>query len=719
MKRKQIEAIPIGMRSLERWVLWKKVVRNAKPTKVPFQANGKPASSTNPSHWVSFSEAVSALDDGDMDGIGFVFEAGSGMVGIDLDDCLDIHGNPEPWAAEILSRIDTYTEVSPSGRGLKLFAIGPDIGKGRKTYVDSGAIEVYSSGRFFTVTGQSTRSSKLNDCTDGIEWLMSKHFARKCAVYTPGRENVQHLLSVDEVIAKADSAANGHKFQALMRGELNGHQSGSEADLALGSMVAFYTQDFPTWLAVIEQSALWDEKWEREDYQQRTFERSLQQESFWEPRITVTEPMPDGELCDFNITLEHLDQQLAVDPVLPDEIMEVPGFMADVMDWITSQNHRPSRILSLIGAIGLQSALAGRKVRDIRGSRTNIYVVGLAPTGAGKQAPQTCVKKILAATGQSNLFGGKVASDSAMAQDLVECPVKLYLWDEFGRFLDSTKEGKGGNHLHQVQSVLLECWAEAGGPWKHKSLADSRFNREVQQPCLSFCGFTVPTHFWGALEESHLSDGFIPRLLVIDTGDRVKSHNRIETPPPKRILDVASWWRDFQPGTGNLQEVNPEPRLVEEDDRATDMFDALVDESEAKLDTSEADLWTRAIEKARRLALIYACSENHEEPRITEAAARWGIALARWSTQMVSHRIKDEVAPGDQWGQKYKKVLGIIKKMHKENKQAARSALMRELRWRRKDMDEVLESLISAGRIEARTSTSSGGRPTTYYRLKS
>ena len=98
---------------------------------------------------------MDAYKRGGWDGIGFVLSPTAGgedrLVGVDLDKCRDPQtGAVEPWAAEIVRTLNTYTEVSPSGRGLRLFLLGRLPAKGRKR----GLYENYESGRYVTVTGQ-------------------------------------------------------------------------------------------------------------------------------------------------------------------------------------------------------------------------------------------------------------------------------------------------------------------------------------------------------------------------------------------------------------------------------------------------------------------------------------------------------------------------------------------------------------------------------------
>lgn len=146
----QIENIPKELIEHDQWVAWKYEERNGKVTKPPYDPKtGKRASHNDPSTWGTFKDAVKALDKG-FDGIGFVFTENDPFCGIDLDDCRDsTSGKIATWALKIIKKFDSYTEVSPSKTGLKIFIKGRLPGGGIKTK----HIEVYDKLRFFTVTG--------------------------------------------------------------------------------------------------------------------------------------------------------------------------------------------------------------------------------------------------------------------------------------------------------------------------------------------------------------------------------------------------------------------------------------------------------------------------------------------------------------------------------------------------------------------------------------
>jgi putative DNA primase/helicase len=142
----KVESIPEELRARPQWVVWKAV--GHKPDKVPYSARtGRRASSTDLLTWRTFQDALKAYENGDYAGLGFVFSSADPYTGIDLDDCVDAIGEIALWALEIVRYFDSYTELSATGTGLHIIVRG-EIPNRRK-----GDVEVYSSKRFFTVTG--------------------------------------------------------------------------------------------------------------------------------------------------------------------------------------------------------------------------------------------------------------------------------------------------------------------------------------------------------------------------------------------------------------------------------------------------------------------------------------------------------------------------------------------------------------------------------------
>ena len=140
------ENIPEELKARPQWVVWKAV--GDKPDKVPYSVrNDCRASSTDLMSWSTFEENLEAYRNGEYAGVGFVFSSADPYTGVDLDNCVGGDGEIALWALEIARYLDSYTELSATGTGLHVIVRGD--GPNRR----KGDIEVYSSKRFFTVTG--------------------------------------------------------------------------------------------------------------------------------------------------------------------------------------------------------------------------------------------------------------------------------------------------------------------------------------------------------------------------------------------------------------------------------------------------------------------------------------------------------------------------------------------------------------------------------------
>jgi putative DNA primase/helicase len=151
-----IENIPAQLTERPQWVCWRLEMRGDKPTKVPYTpGTERRASSTDLLTWRTFREALEAYEAAlpPYDGIGFVLSSADPFVGIDLDRCRDPEdGEITGWAQKIISRVqEGYVEASPSGTGVHIIIEGTVRDGGMR----KGKIEMYSRGRFFTITGET------------------------------------------------------------------------------------------------------------------------------------------------------------------------------------------------------------------------------------------------------------------------------------------------------------------------------------------------------------------------------------------------------------------------------------------------------------------------------------------------------------------------------------------------------------------------------------
>jgi putative DNA primase/helicase len=258
-----MSAIPAELRARDQWVVWRYEERDGKRTKVPYQpASPKARASTiDPSTWGDFQTASAAAGDG----IGFVFAEVDDFAGVDLDNCID-GDKIDPTAAAIVLALDSYTERSPSGRGLHVIIRGQLNGGRRKT----GNFECYDAGRYFAVTGNHVAGTPLtiNERGAELDEVRAEMFPptarpRAFAGEHSCTSNPGAIADDHELLELARVAKNGSKFSALYYGSGHeGYPSDSEADQALASMLAFWFVEPARIDQAFRGSARMREKWD-------------------------------------------------------------------------------------------------------------------------------------------------------------------------------------------------------------------------------------------------------------------------------------------------------------------------------------------------------------------------------------------------------------------------------------------------------------------------
>lgn len=291
----QLLNVPAELLVLPQFVGWKRTQKPgaAKATKIPYNPqNGRLAESDNPETWSNVQDALNAIAAYGLDGVGFVFTAGDEFAGVDLDGCVK-DGVIEPEKMAIIAALNSYAEFSPSGTGVHIIVRGR-VPKGLKR----GNIEIYSSGRYFTMTGNRVPGTP-EDIRDAQHELLALYdsLATKKKPAAPAPVPVAIGLDDSQLLELARQAENGAKFSRLFAGDTNGHPSASEADLALCSMLAFWTgRDASAIDRLFRQSGLMRDKWDErhsgdgDTYGQMTVAKALELTS------EIYEPSPAGAI---------------------------------------------------------------------------------------------------------------------------------------------------------------------------------------------------------------------------------------------------------------------------------------------------------------------------------------------------------------------------------------------------------------------------------------
>ena len=268
------EKIPGELKKYNNWICWQAFPAPKKDD--PYHIGKRPvnavtgafASSTDPSTWCNFETAVRCS--AQYSGIGFVF-TDSPFFGVDIDGVGDdvasfLGGDAGNIVGEFIHTLQSYSEVSQSGKGIHIICRGSLPEGGRR----KGNVEMYETGRFFTMSGNTAYDYDITDCTDSIKPLHEKYIGGGSAPKPKAAHASPPAIapvseSVSELLEKCRRSKQGALLDALMAGDFSGNYSSqSEADMALCNILAFWLQrDAEAMDSVFRTSGLMRDKWDR------------------------------------------------------------------------------------------------------------------------------------------------------------------------------------------------------------------------------------------------------------------------------------------------------------------------------------------------------------------------------------------------------------------------------------------------------------------------
>lgn len=285
--------IPEYLQKHGRFCLWKYEQNKGRWTKVPYQprATQYGAASTNTAHFTDLREAMNARAGFDGIGLGIFGE----VAAIDIDHCINDAGELSKLAQTVIETMDTYTEYSPSGKGIRIIFRAPGFSFDKSRYYinqqdakDPGEVweskqglEVYIAGatnKYVTVTGNTIRAKDAEERSAQVQAILDRYMRRQDkAAPSPAPASLPVDVSDRELIDIASRGKNGARFVALYsRGDIEGYPSQSEADQALMNTLCFYTgKDEARMIELFKSSALYRPKEKPESYYKRTAQTAI------------------------------------------------------------------------------------------------------------------------------------------------------------------------------------------------------------------------------------------------------------------------------------------------------------------------------------------------------------------------------------------------------------------------------------------------------------
>lgn len=659
------------------------------------------ADPTNPRHWMDFETALEYANSNPPHGLGFVLAASDQYVCIDLD-IKNAQNEPDQtkWTPQvdvdrfhkIIMAFHSYTERSAGGQGYHIWLRG-HTGRGARR----GGVEVYSQERFIVCTGDTVIDAPIVENQDLLDALLAE-MRRGEAPILKLVDNEQ-TESDEDVVARASAAENALKFTNLWQGLWieSGYPSQSEADIALLTMLAFYSKSNSQVLRLFRASGLGKrEKAVKNDYYLGTTLKKVRSIAANEEvssvvgekiaralvlRLTGAQPLPPaappaatvppiqppaatvppaapagpqnkGNIGSLGIPAFAYKPAIADLPKVPtgSSLSWPPGILGEVARYIFSISPRPIMEVSIVAALGMTAGICGRAF-GIPQSGLNLYIVLVGQSAIGKEAlhggPSAIINQLMGACPEASEFVdySNFVSAPALTKAVAANPSFVNIFGEFGKTLQRmAKEEHGDNIIHQLRTVMTNLYQKSGPGSVFGGLGYSDKDKNVASVngvAYSMIGETTPGTFYDSLTDSMMADGFLSRFTIVEyIGTRPIMNENLHTPlAPHLVEHLAAICRQ----SSYINKSAAPPVRVERDDDAKEFLSVFNDKCDREINGTDNEgwrqMWNRAHLKVYRISAILAAVENPAFPVISLEQAMWAYDLVMRDIKIMERRI--------------------------------------------------------------------------------
>lgn len=666
-----LKRIPKELRELDQWV---NAISDPDPKKDKRPINsltGYNADPTKASTWTTFANACANACD-NYPHVGFVLSADDPYTIIDLDDPY----KPEKdWTDEereshaqlnaaIIGTFESYTEISQSGKGVHIIVRG-SIPKG----VNRDTVEMYSCQRFMICTGNVMKDLPIVDCQELLDSMYSQMDLKDNAVELV---ELEETSSDDSIMEMAMNADNGEKFTTLCNGDFTDYPSQSEADLALMSIIAFYTESNEQCRRLFRMTGLGKRTKAIKNNTYLNYCLSKIRANAVPPvdfdlvleRAKLAMDLKDGVILvddpiapHRDITIEHSDygnaeasarfdktmadrinkdsQPMVITAQLSAEDMFPPGLIGEIAQYIYSTSVRPVPEIALLAALAMVAGISGQSY-NISKTGLNQYLVLLAKTGIGKEGIKGGIDRLIYAVRKhhnmspiGNYRGpASFASGPALLNALSKQTCCFSIVGEFGLFMQQLCGGNVSSADKSLKAVLLDVFGKSGhtDSLSARVYSDSEKNiNEIGSPALTILGESTPETFYEGLSMEAITDGLMPRFSVVEYEGIRPYVNEEHGNKPDHNLVVE------------LTELVTAVLALKAEDKVVEVtYAAGIKQQLKQADCDITDmlnnggdanpfnkLWTRADQKIKKMAGLIAVSINYHDPVVTQEAYNW------------------------------------------------------------------------------------------------
>lgn len=405
-----------------------------------------------------------------------------------------------------------------------------------------------------------------------------------------------------------------------------------------------------------------------------------------------------------------------------EKMLDAPGLIGEIADWINSCAYKKQPALSLGAAIAAAGTIYAHRIATETDLRSNFMCLGVSGSSTGKENARKCIKTLFERAGLLPRIMGDFVSDASILTALSNSNgIGLTMPDEFGREIAAITKGKTASHEARIMTTLMKIFTSADTMYIGKQYANhdgSMERKDINQPCLSIYATTTPGRFFDALTGSDVIDGFLPRWLVFQGDDNPEEliGGGSDTPPQALLDIIAEALSVSEMDTASLGAIKPKIRTLTDGARnAFAEWKKTWNERRASYLASESGydaVWGRTHEHASKLALVASMGQE-----IRSSDMMWACELANALCEQAVQMAQDRIADNETHGELLK-LLAVFKKQAKELQWIPHRDIVQRSRWlTQRKRNEIIASLVESGEIQHKDEKNGNGVPVRKYRL--
>lgn len=337
----------------------------------------------------------------------------------------------------------------------------------------------------------------------------------------------------------------------------------------------------------------------------------------------------------------------------PPHLLKPPGMVGEVVEWILQNSQRPQPLLAVGAALTMFGTVLGRKIASDTGLRTNLYVVGVAGTGRGKDRARVAIRNILDRSGMADNIGGEdFASGPGLLARVAKCPATLFVPDEFGMLVATISSKTAASHERSVMKALLTLYNSTETIVRGAERADQKMHArvDIKYPCVNMYGVTTPESFYPALSGIDVASGWLNRILVLTAPKaRPAFQSAVMGDVPERFIDWIKTAQLMAQGNTKADADAGNVIVVPTSGMAGTLFLQFQAWLEAREDQLDADhskaglssLWARSWEMAVKVAMILAVGKVTDLEALRGGTVEIDLGSAQWAIDFVRHFMAD------------------------------------------------------------------------------